>query len=98
MALEVEKSADEIRIKPSGEFDSAVQKEFRDAYKNEAPGRRYVVDMVRVTFISSAALGILLLLREHAGGDKSDITIVNTSPVIRKLLEVTRFGEIFKIS
>ena len=97
MALEVEKTAYEVRIRPIGEFDSKNQLEFRDAYKGESPDKSYVIDMSKVTFISSAALGILLLLRKHAGGDDADITIINTSKVIRKILDVTRFSEIFKV-
>ena len=38
---------------------------------------------------------MLLLLREHAGGETSDIEITSVSPEVRKILEVANFGKLF---
>jgi anti-anti-sigma regulatory factor len=48
--------------------------------------------------MDSSALGMLLLLRNHAGGDDADVAIVNAKPDIIKLLETCKFNELFKVS
>jgi anti-anti-sigma regulatory factor len=39
-----------------------------------------------------------LLLREHAGGDESDIRVVNSSPDVRKILGISNFDKLFDIN
>jgi hypothetical protein len=38
-----------------------------------------------------------LLLREHAGGGASDITILHASGDVKKALDVANFEKLFKI-
>jgi hypothetical protein len=40
---------------------------------------------------------MLLLLREHAGGEASTIEIARASPDVRKILDVANFGKLFKL-
>jgi anti-anti-sigma factor len=48
-------------------------------------------------YIDSSALGMLLLLREHAGNDKADITISGCKDEIRKILSIANFERLFNI-
>ena len=48
--------------------------------------------------MDSSALGMLLLLRDHAGGDNADIALMNISPDVRKILAISNFDKLFKIS
>jgi HptB-dependent secretion and biofilm anti anti-sigma factor len=57
-----------------------------------------VVDLKDATYLDSSALGMLLLLREHAGGDESDIRVVNSSPDVRKILGISNFDKLFDIN
>ena len=54
--------------------------------------------MKDATYLDSSALGMLLLLREHVGGDDSDIRVVNSSPDVRKILGVSNFDKLFDIN
>jgi anti-anti-sigma factor len=56
------------------------------------------IDFSNVTFIDSAALGLLLLLRDEA--EKADAKVMLSHPQgqIKKMFDVSRFGEIFIVA
>jgi len=87
-----------LTIAVSGRFDFSSHKEFRDAYEavSGAPSN-YTVDMREASYLDSSALGMLLLLRDHAGGDSSEISIVNCNPDVRKILTISNFEQLFEI-
>lgn len=87
-----------LTIKIQGRFDFSAHQEFRDAYekpKDDPEG--YIVDMKETTYLDSSALGMLLLLRDHAGGDSSDIKIVNCNSDVKKILTISNFEQLFSI-
>ena len=53
------------------------------------------IDLGKVDYMDSAALGMLLLLQERA--DSRQITLVNASGVVSQLLDVANFGRVFNI-
>ncbi|MEL7399518.1 MAG: STAS domain-containing protein, partial [Pseudomonadota bacterium] len=57
----------------------------------------YTVDMGGTSYLDSSALGMLLLLRDHAGGDSADVKIVNCNQDVRKILTISNFEQLFKI-
>lgn len=88
-----------IVIHVDGRFDFSQQRAFRDAYRDIVDGQvEYVVDLNRASYIDSAALGMLLLLREHAGGDKARVSIQGCSADVRRVLDIANFGRLFKLS
>ncbi len=87
-----------LTIKIQGRFDFSAHQEFRDAYeKANDDARDYVVDMRETTYLDSSALGMLLLLRDHAGGDNAKIEIVNCNPDVKKILTISNFEQLFTI-
>ncbi|MBF0382918.1 MAG: STAS domain-containing protein [Magnetococcales bacterium] len=96
MSLEVEKTENEIIIRPIGEFNHTIQEEFQAAYENESPDLKYVLDMNKVTWIDSAALGMMVKLQAHTGR-QFDTQIINSSPKLRALLSQAHFGDMFLI-
>ncbi len=91
----------QVVISISGRFDFNLHREFRLAYENLAGtvGKpRYVVDLGGTEYLDSSALGMLLLLREYAGGDQSDITISNCRSEIKDILDISNFHKLFKIA
>ncbi len=40
---------------------------------------------------------MLLLLRDHAGGDAAEVRIVNCNPDVRKILTISNFEQLFEI-
>jgi anti-anti-sigma factor len=56
------------------------------------------LDLKETTYLDSSALGMLLLLRDHAGGDDSDIRVVNPNSDVRKILAISNFDKLFDIA
>jgi anti-anti-sigma factor len=76
-------------------FDFSIHREFHDACLRDGVARSYVIDFSEVSSMDSSALGMLLLLREHAGADKADIRIVNAGTDLRGTLRVAGFDKLF---
>ena len=101
MAITSQPSSDgqELTILIQGRFDFGAHQEFRNAYErvNSTP-QRYVVDLKETTYLDSSALGMLLLLRDHAGGDSAQIRLLNCNPDVRKILAISNFEQLFNIA
>ncbi|MCY1442851.1 STAS-domain containing protein [compost metagenome] len=64
----------------------------------EITPKRYVVDLKGATYLDSSALGMLLLLRDHAGGDQAQISLIHCNADVRKILSISNFQQLFDIS
>ncbi|SEK93075.1 anti-anti-sigma factor [Atopomonas hussainii] len=88
----------ELTISIQGRFDFGAHQEFRDAYEKVAvTPKSYVIDMKGATYLDSSALGMLLLLRDHAGGDNARIRLLNCNSDVRKILSISNFEQLFQI-
>lgn len=91
-------SGNELTISIEGRFDFSAHQEFRDCYeRNDADPASYIVDLTRTTYLDSSALGMLLLLRDHAGGDNAEVSIVNCNRDVKKILTISNFEQLFSI-
>lgn len=89
---------DELTIRIKGRFDFSSHQEFRDSYEKAAAQiDTYIIDMQDTTYLDSSALGMLLLLRDRAGGDNACIRIENCRPDVRKILTISNFEQLFRI-
>ena len=86
-----------VNIVIRGRFDFNDHTEFRDSYQNYKSNAAYVLDMNDADYMDSSALGMLLLLREHAGGDSAKIDVVGCKPEIKKILAIANFQKLFDI-
>jgi len=103
MAVNSELSQDgkKLTISVKGRFDFGKHQDFRDAYERRGEGQKpdsVVVDLKDATYLDSSALGMLLMLRDHVGGDDSDIRVVNTNSDVRTILAISNFDKLFDIS
>lgn len=88
----------ELVIAIQGRFDFSAHQDFRNSYEAiESEPTTFKVDMNETTYLDSSALGMLLLLRDHAGGNSSHIEIVNCSPDVKKILTISNFEQLFSI-
>lgn len=88
-----------LTLSIKGRFDFAKHQDFRGAYeKPMTKPELFVVDLKETTYVDSSALGMLLLLRDHAGGDESDVRLVNCNSDVRKILAISNFDKLFDIS
>lgn len=87
-----------LTIAIEGRFDFSAHKDFRAAYEDVGvEPEAYSIDMCEANYIDSSALGMLLLLRDHAGGDNAVVEIVNCSPDVKKILTISNFDQLFTI-
>ncbi|BBP78553.1 anti-sigma factor antagonist [Pseudomonas gingeri NCPPB 3146 = LMG 5327] len=88
-----------LTISVKGRFDFGKHQEFRESYERVAtPPESVIVDLVETTYLDSSALGMLLLLRDHAGGDDADIRVINSNTDVRKILAISNFDKLFDIT
>lgn len=101
MAINTEKSEDgkKVTIKIDGRFDFGSHHDFRDAYRGATEsGTQFLLDMSNTEYMDSSALGMILLLKEHAGSLGGDIKIVNAGADIKNILEIANFDKLFSVS
>lgn len=91
-------NGEELTIKIQGRFDFSALQQFRNAYeKINPPPKSYTIDLKESDYLDSSALGMLLALRDHAGGDASNIHIVHCNMDVKKILVITKLDELFKV-
>ncbi|WEN14573.1 STAS domain-containing protein [Rhodanobacter sp. AS-Z3] len=96
MIVHHDSEQDCITLQLGERFDFSVHRAFHDACLGPARvARSYLIDLGEVTHMDSSALGMLLLLREHAGADRADIRIVNAGSELRGTLRVAGFDKLF---
>ncbi|MEY8204081.1 MAG: STAS domain-containing protein [Bermanella sp.] len=98
MAIATSVNGNELTVQVEGRFDFSAHQEFRDAYEKTEEGvKNYVIDMSRATYLDSSALGMLLLLRDHAGGDSANVRITQCNQDVKKILTISNFEQLFTI-
>lgn len=86
-------------IQISGRFDINDFENFSETSKTliNKGIKKYTIDLTETEYLDSSALGMLLLLRERVGGDSANITIINPSSEVKKILTISNFQRLFKL-
>ena len=99
VSQEVSNDGKKVLINISGRFDYKVSQEFRDTYR-QVPGQEgvaYYVNLSDASYMDSSALGMLLLLREHAKCRGGSVFIEHPSEQVDSILKVANFEQLFTI-
>lgn len=89
-----------VTLRPQGRFDFNCFREFRTSYEEALAqnGVKYIlVDLQQVQYIDSAALGILLLLRDKAAPLGIKVELANLQGTVKDVLEIANFHKVFTI-
>lgn len=99
ISYKYEASSKTLNMKLSGRLDFASHSVFSEAYQSESADsvEQYVLDMADLTYLDSSALGMLLLLKDHAL-KTATISILNCSSDVYKIFEIANFNQLFKIN
>ena len=89
-----------VQIMIDGRFDFEDSQAFRDAYQgvSDKKGVEYCVDLSGANYMDSSALGMLLLLREHAKSQGGTVILEKPAEKIDKILRVANFEQLFTIN
>jgi HptB-dependent secretion and biofilm anti anti-sigma factor len=98
-AVSCSRVSGKLTFRINGVFDYKVVMDLKKLATKQArtKAKEYVVDLKEVTYINSSAFGALIFIKEAFGASNEDISIVNPSPEVRKMLEVVNFHQLFKI-
>jgi len=100
MAIDSRLSPDgnELTLMIKGRFDFSAHQEFRGSYEKLAKKPdRYIIDLKETAYVDSSALGMLLLLRDFAGGGNARIEIQHASDDVKRILTISNFDQLFTI-
>lgn len=87
-----------VTIRLGDRFGFQEHADFRASFREDPSGSRsYVVDMRAVSYLDSAALGMLLVLREHAGEDQRAVCLQVGSDPVSEILGLANFDSLFDI-
>jgi anti-anti-sigma factor len=84
-----------------GRFDFSAHRIFRGTC-NESLEMREVqeleLDLGGVEYLDSSALGMLLLLKEHADAVRKRVVLSNCRGSVKQVLDIANFDRIFRIA
>ncbi len=87
-----------LTIDIQGRFDFNALSLFRGAYEKISPKpAAYIVELSGAEYLDSSALGMLLALKDHAGGNVANICLKNPSADVKKILVITQLDKLFNI-
>ncbi|RVU30075.1 STAS domain-containing protein [Neptunomonas marina] len=87
-----------VNISISDRFDYSLHQPFRDSYKDvKQSGVTYKLDLSQASYMDSSALGMVLLLKEHADGQGSKVVIAKPHPSVAKILKIANFDRFVTI-
>lgn len=82
-----------------GRFDFNAHREFREAVEAaiKEAGTAIQVDLSRVDYLDSSALGMLLMLRDKAKGAGKTVELANAKGSVKQVIEIANFGKLFAL-
>ena len=100
LEIDTQMTPDQIPIVHlKGEIDLHTCSDLRDTLRDLIEKEHYqiIINLAEVPYLDSAALGVLVdavrRVREHEGG----ISLVSTTPFVRRAFEITRLVKIFQL-
>ncbi len=95
--IQTEQLPDRVVLHIRGNFTFDINRDFREAYKSQPTGSRFEVDLSQSRYMDSSGLGMLIQLREHAGGDNGKVILSGADETLQTILDVANFSRLFDI-
>lgn len=98
MAVSVNLVGDQLQLAVDGVFDIEMYNEFNNSYKDYlGKAQTYVIDFAQTDRIDSAALGLMLLMRQKVGTEGKKIRLINANDKVKRSLDTAQFSRLFDI-
>ncbi len=95
---QVTENSKKIEISIDGRFDFSLHQHFRDAYVNcKENGQVFTLNLSTTSYMDSSALGMILLLKDHAESHSGKVIISRPSDSVYKILEIAQFHRLLTI-
>jgi len=79
-------------------FDFAESRHFHESYRKVVkPGLTYRIDFSRTAKIGTAALGMLLMLKEFAHSHRCSVVLSGLNEEIQQMAKIARLNQLFVI-
>jgi HptB-dependent secretion and biofilm anti anti-sigma factor len=100
MEYNIAKSGDTTIIKLEGQFTFSDAKKFKNILDilHNSSIKTLSFDFSDITFIDSACMGMLLLLREECLSRNIDLNLHSPQGQVEKIFEISKFDQLFSIS
>ncbi len=87
-----------VEVSIEGRFDFSLHQYFRDAYVNcKEKNAVFTLNLSKTTYMDSSALGMILLLKDHAESLSGKVVISKPSESVNKILEIAQFHRLLSI-
>ena len=97
MQINYNKEAEKLTVAPEGRLDTATALEFEKALSELLNGvSDLVLDMKKVTYVSSAGLRVLLKLQKIML-NQGKMKLIGVNDTVMEVLEITGFANILRI-
>ena len=95
MNIKVIQNEEKIALALSGRLDAITSPKLQDALMSKLGNKKHVeLDLAKLEYISSAGLRVMLMGEKTAKANSADLTIVNVSPDVMEVFEMTGFSGI----
>jgi len=87
-----------VTIAIDDRFDFSLHQQFRDSYNQcLVEGTLFTLDLSNTSYMDSSALGMILLLKDHAENVAGKVVITNPNADVNKILEIAQFHRLLTI-
>ena len=94
----VSENQKEITLAIEERFDFSLHQLFRDSYANcDEPNTVFSLDLSNTSYMDSSALGMILLLKDHADKIQGQVVILKPNDSVNKILEIAQFHRLMTI-
>jgi anti-anti-sigma factor len=99
IAVEERLPPDAVVVAPQGRADAAHALEWERMFQGplEAGKRFLIINLSQVTYISSSALRILLVVAKQVRGQGGELLLCCPTPIVSRVLRVSGFNKIFAL-
>jgi anti-anti-sigma factor len=99
MEIVEEREGDVLVLAPVGRLDTTTSRDFEKRLLELVNGGNvhYVIDFVRLDYVSSAGLRVLVMLGKRLPGMSGSLVLSSLSPQVREVFDIAGFTRIFNI-
>jgi anti-anti-sigma factor len=100
MLIDMTTVGEQLLVRLTGRFDFTTRDQFIpqvESALSSTPGSEVKIDMSRLEYIDSSALGMLLMLRDKAKRHSKTVTLIGAHGMVKDIITTAQFDRLFTI-